>query len=681
MKKLIYLFLFFASTMVGAHNISGSIHTHKTSGSESLASLEGRVTDKTGGNPMIFADVAIYQKGILITGTQTDFEGLYSIANLKPGKYDVQSTYVGFSPKKIEGVVLEAGRVTHLYIHLAEGIQLECVQIVEYRVPLIEMDNTSSGGTITSSEMRNLPTKNINALASMTAGISKKKGGHIKARGSRTSGTEYYLDGVRVQGSMQAETTPAESTRVAKSPINTQAQLANKLTATEVNDFSDWGFWSTIQETDFISHSLSWKMNPLNRYSIQVKNNEGFALSGLTAELLDEDGNISWSAQTDNMGRSDLFHDFIESDNNVAAKLIRIRDKNGILKELKAEVFIDHVQGITVDKSCQSSDIIELVFMMDISGSMSDEMAYLRSEMSSVIERISAQFPERVLRVGVVYFEGHGNSTPIHFHQLTDDIDHLNHFIHAQRSGGGSDEAIDLALQTTVDKMEWNERSTKIAFLIGDEELNNVYENRERQRQYTKRCANSGIKLVPIGCSGMPKSLEYVMRTMAIATGGTYLALTDDSGVGNGHIKPTASKIDVKSLNNLLVDVIVRYASYTSCDATNLLSPELSIIPPHENLNKKHVQENKADMVKVFPNPTSGIFNLKQKGHANIKEAFLTDFAGRIVSRLDVKEKEFDISTLATGTYFLLYKTSKGVFGSQQLMKISGASVYANNAY
>lgn len=49
------------------------------------------------------------------------------------------------------------------------------------------------------------------------------------------------------------------------------------------------------------------------------------------------------------------------------------------------------------------------------------------------------------------------------------------------------------------------------------------------------------------------------MRFLASATGGTYVFLTDDSGIGNDHLEPAVGEYEVKPLNDLLVEVIRRY--------------------------------------------------------------------------------------------------------------------------
>lgn len=172
----------------------------------SQTSIEGKVTEEESGEPVIFGDVALYKNGVLVTGAQTDFDGNYSITNLEAGNYDVEASYIGFSPKRITGVTITSGKVTRVDFKLGQGINLDEVVITEYKKPLIEIDNTSSGGTLTADDIQDMPIKNINALASRTAGLASVDGGNITARGSRSSGTDYYLDGIRVTGNLPPQT-------------------------------------------------------------------------------------------------------------------------------------------------------------------------------------------------------------------------------------------------------------------------------------------------------------------------------------------------------------------------------------------------------------------------------------------------------------------------------------------
>lgn len=49
------------------------------------------------------------------------------------------------------------------------------------------------------------------------------------------------------------------------------------------------------------------------------------------------------------------------------------------------------------------------------------------------------------------------------------------------------------------------------------------------------------------------------MRSFAILTNGTYVFITDDSGIGNDHLEPTIGEFKVEKLNDLMVRLVDEY--------------------------------------------------------------------------------------------------------------------------
>ena len=164
-------------------------------------SLEGKITEEETGAVAELATIKLFKGGVFIQGAQTDFDGFFSISPIDPGTYTIEASYVGFTTKRIEGVIVKQGKSNVVNIKLSKGIVINEVEIVAYKVPLIEQDNTTQGSVVTAEQIRNLPQRNLNAIAASTAGVSTSgENGAITVRGSRSTNTVYWLDGIPVSG-------------------------------------------------------------------------------------------------------------------------------------------------------------------------------------------------------------------------------------------------------------------------------------------------------------------------------------------------------------------------------------------------------------------------------------------------------------------------------------------------
>ena len=235
--------------------------------------LSGKVTDAKSGEPIIFASVALYQNGVLVAGTETDFDGNYSFSSIDTGVYEVEVSYVGYAKRRIDGVEATAGKANSLDIEISSaGVVLQEVVVTEYKVPMVTQDNTTSGSIITSDQIRNLPTRNIKSRAAKTSGLSGRKknsgkeGKEASIRGSRSGATDYYIDGVRVRG--EGETTSMAAAR------SGPAVPAGQLTAGEWSDLDHWEFWRNLftdnqgEENNWSEKETDWSFYTERRVSV-----------------------------------------------------------------------------------------------------------------------------------------------------------------------------------------------------------------------------------------------------------------------------------------------------------------------------------------------------------------------------------------------------------------------------
>ncbi|MBL4594462.1 MAG: carboxypeptidase regulatory-like domain-containing protein, partial [Flavobacteriales bacterium] len=172
---------------------------------QSGGTIQGKILDKDSGEPLPFASVVLMKGGSQVTGTTTDFDGKFTFNALTPGKYDIQATYVGYQPIKVAGVVVMSGKITRVpAIRASSGAEnLDESVVIEYEIPLISADQTSSGGTVTAEDIKKMPGRSAAAIAATVGGVysTDDGSGDLSIRGSRTSGTDTYIDGIKVRGS------------------------------------------------------------------------------------------------------------------------------------------------------------------------------------------------------------------------------------------------------------------------------------------------------------------------------------------------------------------------------------------------------------------------------------------------------------------------------------------------
>ncbi len=111
---------------------------------------------------------------------------------------------------------------------------------------------------------------------------------------------------------------------------------------------------------------------------------------------------------------------------------------------------------------------------------------------------------------------------------FSDKVENLIDFIKKQNAGGGGDtpEAVVEAMQVSINELQWSsENSTKIMFLILDAPPHQSEESIRKLYEKVKLAAKKGITIIPLAASDTDKQTEYLMRTFALLTNGTYTFL------------------------------------------------------------------------------------------------------------------------------------------------------------
>lgn len=198
---------------------------------------------------------------------------------------------------------------------------------------------------------------------------------------------------------------------------------------------------------------------------------------------------------------------------------------------------------------------MDLAVVIDATGSMGDEMAYLQAELDAILARVKREAGQVDLRVGLVVYRDEGDEYVVRSAPLTSDMRAVRAMLARQSADGGGDqpEAVDQALRA-VESMRWRSGAAKAVLLVADAPPHE--EGIAPALASTGRLRSRGVQIVPVAASGVEDSAQYVMRTMAVLTQGRYIFLTDDSGVGDPHAEPDLACYAVTHLDGLIARVL-----------------------------------------------------------------------------------------------------------------------------
>lgn len=201
--------------------------------------------------------------------------------------------------------------------------------------------------------------------------------------------------------------------------------------------------------------------------------------------------------------------------------------------------------------------VLDVALVIDTTGSMGDEIAYLQREFDALTRSIAEKYPAAEQRWSLVLYRDEGDHYVVKSSDFRADLTEYRADLAAQGAGGGGDfpEAPDRALAATS-QLSWRTDAdvARVAFWIADAPHHD--QRRDAMASAVKGLAESGVHVYPVASSGVDSLTELTMRTTAQLTGGRYVFLTDDSGVGNAHQEPTVPCYFVTRLDNAIIRMI-----------------------------------------------------------------------------------------------------------------------------
>lgn len=200
---------------------------------------------------------------------------------------------------------------------------------------------------------------------------------------------------------------------------------------------------------------------------------------------------------------------------------------------------------------------LDVQLVLDTTGSMGDELSYLQTELDAIVGQLRTRLPNVTPRFSLVVYRDKGDEYVTRPFDFTIDTNRFRATLEKQSAGGGGDEP-EAVVQGLGDglRQSWRKGANvaRMAFWVADAPAHAG--EGQALAKVIRRAKETGVKIYPIASSDTSPAAEYQMRSAAQMTGGRYVFLTNDSGVGNDHAEPHIPCYSVTRLDTAMVRMI-----------------------------------------------------------------------------------------------------------------------------
>lgn len=201
-----------------------------------------------------------------------------------------------------------------------------------------------------------------------------------------------------------------------------------------------------------------------------------------------------------------------------------------------------HTQKIVIDRqgkrelevkfpftrSEQKSIPLDIVFILDTTGSMGEEINRLKATIEIIKLNLTSLSSRPKVRFGMVLYKDIGDEYRTRVIPLTGSLPGFQRDLDLVEASGGGDTPEDLqaALEAAMTHLDWNRNGIRLSFIITDAPPHLDYEQEYTYIEASKAARREGIKIYSVGTGGLDLMGEYILRQISQYTGAKYIFLT-----------------------------------------------------------------------------------------------------------------------------------------------------------
>ena len=302
------------------------------------------------------------------------------------------------------------------------------------------------------------------------------------------------------------------------------ARPQEPVTAGVVDDNADFAAYLAFRDRTQVTHR---PRDVRERYLLQVRDARGRPVGDAEVAVQAASGYAMW-ARTDAGGRAWLHPDaFDPAASSHYQVLVR---KDG--REARAPLARGQKSAVDVRLDAPPAAPrarLDLVFLIDATGSMADEIDKLKASLRTITAQVARLPSQPDLCLGLVAYRDRGDAFLLRSHDLSNDVDaFLRQALLPLQAAGGGDypEAMNEALHETVHELAWRGSGTsRLVILLADAPPHLDYGGPQYDDDMLA-ALGKGIKVFSVGASGLDRQGEVIQRQIAQYTGGKFVFLT-----------------------------------------------------------------------------------------------------------------------------------------------------------
>ncbi len=334
------------------------------------------------------------------------------------------------------------------------------------------------------------------------------------------------------------------------------------LSAGEVNDNERWDEYLQYRSEYAFLHVHDVDIS--ERYIITVTDSAGLPLPNTRVTVSAGDVQL-FQANTYADGRTLFFpRAFAASDDALGFTVVVERDGARQQVEVPRGGPTDWPITLDIERTEYDGVPLDILFLLDATGSMADEIEQIKDTLLSIASRISELPSQPDLRFGMVAYRDRGDAFVTRVYDFEPDA---NTFLNTIRSvvadgGGDNPESLNEAIHEAVHEPQWRlDEGIRLMFLIADAPPHLDYANDYSYAQEMMQAHNRAIKTFAIASSGLDAQGEYIFRQIAQHTMGRFIFIVYGGGGTTPH---NVGQYTVERLDDLVVSLVQQELAHLS---------------------------------------------------------------------------------------------------------------------